>query len=125
MRTIRGPVWSALVLICLGASVAAAQAPENDRLPARPIPIELMQLVPEPGIIVLSEEHLQEAEAWARDFSDWQKWAERWLNRRQPGFLATSVDRSQRPDPPVWLADICALLADDDRLTRACALLDD
>src|SRR5262245_36343874 len=125
MHTNRGLVWSAVVLICLGvSSISSAQFPEENQLPARPLPVEFLQLVPEPGVIVLSEEHLQEADAWARDFDAWQRWADRWFNKRQPGFLASSVERSKRPDPPVWLADICVLLADDDRLKHACQLLD-
>jgi hypothetical protein len=117
---------SAVVLICLGiAPISSAQVVEEHRLPARPIPIELLQLVAEPGMIVLTEEHLQEADAWAREFDAWQQWADRWFNRRQPGLLSTSVERTKRPDPPVWLGDVCALLGDDDRLARPCALFDD
>jgi len=126
MRTNRDLVGSAVVLICIGiTAIASAQVAEENHLPARSIPIEFLQLVPEPGVIVLSADQLQQADAWARDFDAWQKWADRWLNRRQPGLLSFSVERSERPDPPPWLADICALLADDDRLAHACALLDD
>src|SRR5215510_14048351 len=131
MGASRGPVWSAVVLICLGiATASSAQDPVNavdaiDLLPARPISIELTELVAEPGMIVLTQENFQQADAWAHDFAEWQKWADKWFNRRQPGLLSASVDRSQRPDPPVWLADVCPLLADDARLKRPCELLDD
>jgi hypothetical protein len=124
MRTNRGLVRTIVGLVCLGvASISTAQVPQENRLPARAIPIEFMQLVTEPGLIVLSADQVQEAVAWARDFDAWQKWAERWFNRRQPGLLSSSVERSKRPDPPVWLADICELLADDDRLAHACELV--
>src|SRR5262245_9650598 len=124
MRTTRGLVRAIVGLVCLAvASVAAAQIPD-DRLPARPIPVEFMQLVTEPGVIVLSAEQVQEAVTWAHDFDAWQKWADRWFNKRQPGFLSGSVERSKRPDPPVWLADVCELFADDDRLSHACELVD-
>jgi hypothetical protein len=125
MRTNRGLVRTIVGLVCLGiASVARAQVPEENRLPARSIPIEFVELVTEPGMIVVSAEQAQEAVTWAHDFEAWQKWADRWFNKRQPGLLSSSVERSKRPDPPVWLADMCELLADDDRLSHACELMD-
>jgi hypothetical protein len=105
------------------AALSAAQPTADDRLPARPLPVALGQLVPEPVTLTVSEEQTQELQQWVRDFTAWQAWADRWLNRRQPGKWAYFVDRTKKPDPPAWLDDACALFGDDPQLSEACNLL--
>ena len=116
----------AAVLCCLFVSVAtisAAQSTEQDTGPADPIPLDLPQLLSEPHVVGLSSEQMQELERWTREFDEWQKWANRWLNRRQPGLWAYALERNKKPDPPVWLEYVCTLPSDDDQLIRACKLL--
>ena len=88
-------------------------------MPCRSIPCQLS----EPRVVALSQLQIEEVEQWTREFDEWQKWAARWLNRRQPGFWASALERTKKPDPPVWLEDACELLADDDQLARPCKLL--
>jgi hypothetical protein len=105
------------------AAVSAAQSTDEERLSSRPLSFELIQVMPERPVHVLSEQQIEQLEKWTRDFAEWQKWADRWLNRRQPGKWAYSQERKQKPDPPVWLDGECELLADDDRLVHVCELL--
>ena len=61
MRVCRGCRIAAGVLfssLSVG-SISAAQSTE-DRLPGRPIPLELIQLVPEPRVVVVSEPQIRE-----------------------------------------------------------------
>jgi hypothetical protein len=115
-----------LVLLCLlsVASMSSAQPAVTDVLPAAPLTIlEPIYLIPESPAITLTAEQLQQVEQWAKDFADWQQWADRWLNRRQPGMWSYLTDRNKKPDPPVWLPDVCDLLGDDEHLAGACRLL--
>src|SRR5687767_14330993 len=74
----------AVLLFCLFGvtSTVTAQSPEDARLPARPLPFELLQLVPESGVLVISSEQILEVETWIRDFAKWHEAAERWVDRR-------------------------------------------
>jgi hypothetical protein len=115
-----------LVLFCLlsVASMSNAQSAAVDVLPAHPLTLlEPIYLIPESPAIVLTAQHFEEVEQWARDFAEWQEWAERWLNRRQPGRWAYLIDRTKKPDPPAWLPDVCELAADDEHLVEGCRLL--
>jgi hypothetical protein len=104
-------------------ATASAQVSNENSLPARPIPFELVHLVPATPVLTLSAEQLQELDQWTRDFAEWQKWADRWLNRKQSGKWAYAVERLKKPDPPVWLDDVCDLLAGDAEFGRPCELL--
>ncbi len=116
------PIGLVLFSVVGPAALSAAQPTADDRLPARPLPA-LGQLVPEPVALTLSDQQIQELHQWVRDFTAWQAWADRWLNRRQPGKWASFVDRKKKPDPPMWLDDACALFGDDPQLSEACNLL--
>jgi hypothetical protein len=115
----------AIAVLCCSMRVASAsaQVSNENSLSARPIPFELIQLVPATPVVTLSAEQVQELDQWTRDFAEWQKWADRWLNHRQSGRWAYAVDRHQKPDPPVWLGDVCDLLAGDGEFVRPCELL--
>jgi len=104
------------------APFAAAQSVDTQTLSTRPIPLEPILLLPEPPYL-LSQQRMLELEEWTRKFDEWEKWADRWLNRRQPGLLANSLERKQKPDPPLWLQSFCDLAAEDEQLARPCQLL--
>jgi len=101
----------------------SAQVSHEDSLSARPIPFQLIELAPAPPVLTLSTEQLQELDQWTRDFTEWQKWTDLWLNRRQSGKWQYAVERRKKPDPPVWLDEACILLAGDDQFVRPCELL--
>jgi hypothetical protein len=114
------------VLFCLLPGVvttSAAQSTEQELVSAHPISLDRLQLLPESQAVALSPQRIQEVEAWTREFDEWQAWAARWLNRRQPGLWSFAQERNKRPDPPVWLEDVCELLGDDEQLARPCELL--
>jgi hypothetical protein len=126
MRSCRVAVVVPFVLSCLfgAVSIGAAQSTADDPLPAHPLLQMLVPPVSESIIVTLSEEQLAELQQWMRDFAAWQEWADKWLNRRQPGKWAYFVERNKKPDPPAWLDDdVCALLGDDTQISQACNLL--
>ncbi len=41
-----------------------------------------------------------------RAYTEWKKWADKWLGKREPGWFGTR-ERRARPDPPEWLSDYC------------------
>ncbi|PWT84300.1 MAG: hypothetical protein C5B57_05105 [Blastocatellia bacterium] len=104
-------------------TISAAQSIDEERLFSRPIPFELVQLMPELPVHLVSARHIQQLEQWTREFTEWKKWSDRWFNRRQPGKWAYAAERKQKPDPPVWLEGACELPADDAQLVQACELL--
>ena len=126
MRLDRRARMAAAVLVCLLPGVnraVAAQSPDAGSLPASPLPLEQAQRLPDTVIVSLSQAQIEEVEQWSRAFAEWQTWAARWLNRRQPGVWSGAVERRDKPDPPAWLRDACTLLAGDEVLARACAQL--
>ena len=101
----------------------SAQPPASEvPLAARPLPVDPSDAAPR-VVVVPSPGEMQELEQWTRDFAAWQKWADRWLNHRQPGKWSYLVERNQKPDPPAWLPGLCELLGDDDQFARSCELL--
>jgi hypothetical protein len=122
------PIDTICPLVLFGLLVVVptsfAQSGIAEQLPARPLPSSApIQLIEEPHVIVVTQQQIEELAQWTRAFTDWQKWADRWLNRRQPGKWSYLVERQKRPDPPAWLHDTCELLGDDSRLAEACDLL--
>jgi hypothetical protein len=113
------------VLFCLLpglATIAAAQSNEQEPIPVHAMPLEPLP-ASEPRVIALSQPQIEEVQRWTREYDEWEKWAARWLNRRQPGFWDPALARTKKPDPPIWLEDACELLAEDDQLARPCKLL--
>src|SRR4051794_27432600 len=92
----------------LVAPIAAAQPVDQTDLPSRPLVIDLDR-APNLHVIVLSDERLQELDQWIEAFDEWDRWADRWLNRRQRGKWAYALERGTKPDPPAWLEDACGL----------------
>jgi hypothetical protein len=65
-----------------------------------------------------------ELRKWIDDYSEWNEWAQRWTNRRQPGVFTGSRERRRRPDPPDWLFGYCESGIDgSDEGEQACALV--
>jgi hypothetical protein len=123
-RRCHAAVAALFCLLCSVVTVSAAQQfTEPVPLSAHPVPLDLWWLMPESHVIVLSEQRIQEVGQWTHEFDEWQQWVTRWLNRPQPGFWAASLERSKKPDPPVWLEDACELLNNDEQLARPCELL--
>jgi len=110
------------ILVCI-APLAVAQSTDERHLAARPIVLPPVELVPDSPTVVVSQLQIQELEQWTRDFAAWQEWADQWLNRRQPGQWSYMLERRQKPTRPVWLDDVCELLAADEPFVRGCELL--
>jgi hypothetical protein len=116
-------VLPGVTLLCCLTVVSVCSAQPAEPLPARPIPMQAVDVVTVAPTLVLSQQHLQELDQWVTDFVAWQEWAERWLNHRQPGFWSYRTERHKKPDPPVWLNDVCGLLGGDEQFGRPCELL--
>jgi hypothetical protein len=118
--------WGTTLLFCcltVVPHVLSAQAAADPPLPSRPIVFEILPLVPQPTVSMPSQEQLDDLARWMHDFDEWQKWADVWLGRRQPGFWSNYAERNKKPDPPDWLEDTCTWLADDEQLRDGCARL--
>lgn len=115
-----------VVLFCLfvGVPIATAQATVDEPLPSRPLPLfDSDALTPGTPALVLSLQQIDELAQWTREFTEWQQWADEWLNRRQPGRWAFYLERHQKPEPPAWLNDVCEFVSDDIQFADGCALL--
>lgn len=125
-RTLRGCRLAIIILLWLlsGTSESVGQTTGEDVLPSRPISIDPAELALGGPAVAVTDERLRELDAWMRDYAAWQKWADRWLNHRQPGKLVPVADRREKPDPPAWLGDACDLLGGDQEFAAACAMLD-
>ena len=42
---------------------------------------------------------MTELKGWVHDYTEWKKWSDKWLNKREYGWLAVR-ERRPRPDPP-------------------------
>jgi hypothetical protein len=104
------------------APLSAQPSPGGDPLTAQTIQANPVE-PPARVVVVPSAAEMLELEQWTRDFAAWQKWADRWLNRRQPGRWSYLVERNKKPDPPAWLPGLCELLADDEQFASSCELL--
>jgi hypothetical protein len=61
---------------------------------------------------------------WMEQYAAWREWWSQWANRPQPGWLASSRPRREKPAPPIWLSERCAgVFAETDPLAPACAVL--
>ena len=125
-------VWTVLssaALVVLGVCAASAQgldAPSSVPLPGQPSAVITGQTALAPDISGLGEDRTEELNRWMDDFLEWTTWSAEWTNRRERGWFTRFRERKEKPDPPAWLDDRCAVVIDDaDQLTVACGLLAD
>ena len=124
-----GKVWRTLVavgvLIATASSVFAQAAEEAP--PPLPAPTLSIPALTGPIATLATPETAErrvELQRWIEAFSAWQDWSAQWRGRRQPGWFTGSRQRSQKPEPPPWLAARCETVFDDaDPMMQACALL--
>jgi hypothetical protein len=102
------------------SDLRAQSSQQEETLPSRDISVAQTELAP---VVTLTEEHMRELDDWMREFAAWQKWADRWLNRRQPGKLVPAADRRPKPSPPDWLNGVCVLLGSEEEFKPACEML--
>jgi len=127
-RSLRSARFRTALTVFYCLLVVAAQTSAQTVFESRPLPAHaiapLFDALPS-GLppLVLMTYQVDEVQEWARQYTEWQKWADRWYNKRQPGFWDYALERPGKPDPPVWLDELCTLLSDDPRLVRPCALL--
>jgi hypothetical protein len=88
---------------------------------AVPAYAQTQELVPEPQ----SEQRLDELAKWLKQYKAWEEWFELWGNRVARNFDDQPLwERKPRPEPPVWLEEVCQdYLGDDERLVSACDIL--
>jgi len=97
----------------------------QELLPAMPIPLAELALVPPQSLAGDPTERAERAAAlqnWVGEFTAWKKWDETWRGRPEPGWVGSRA-RRQKPDPPAWLADECVDVVDGDALAESCLLL--
>jgi len=115
----------------LGGS-ALAQTPSDDELADAPLPSHGLAIMSTAAPILEPFDRgvarrAGELKAWVEAFTRWQEWAAQWAGKRQPGWFTGFRDRRDKPEPPAWLLDRCAVAGDDesDLLLHACGLLVD
>ena len=104
-----GQVWRTLVVVgvLIGtASSVFAQAAEEA---PPPLPAPTLSIPALTGPIANLDtpetaERRVELRRWIEAFTGWQDWSAQWRGRRQPGWFTGSRQRSQKPEPPPWLA---------------------
>jgi hypothetical protein len=71
------------------------------------------------------DQRLDELATWLGLYSEWEKWFEQWGNRVARNFDDQPLwERKTRPEPPVWLGEVCQeYLGLDDLLITACDIL--
>ena len=119
-------IWSTVaILVFVGTASAGSAQTAVEPLPSGTITISTADLMTAPDLLSSgAAERDAEVLRWVEEFTDWQKWAAQWGNRRERGVLTGFRERRQVPIPPDWLPASCATVLDDsDRLARACALL--
>jgi hypothetical protein len=124
-----------IALVCVLLSQPSfAQTPN----PLPSTPIATLNVTIPVNVARLGDEALR---TWIRDYTAWQEWAEKYLNRRQwaahpfpypfwkenPDLFSYVVPRRAEPEPPSGLGAACAGRAGSsaarDTLAQSCALL--
>ena len=119
--------WTGVgVLVCFISMAAPGSAQTN--ADQEVIPAHALEL---PGIAIPPmdasdlAERMTDLKLWVHDYTEWKKWSDKWLNKREFGWLAVRERRS-RPDPPAWLAEDCRGVVDNTgTFAEACRLLAD
>jgi hypothetical protein len=110
------------ILAAATTSILAQDARSDHALPGKSIPL-VQRALEAPGLPDAAKRR-DELKKWVDEFSEWQQWAERWMNRREPGTFSASRERRPRPDPPNWLFEQCESAIDaSDEIVAACTLL--
>jgi hypothetical protein len=107
------------------ASVAAQDAAESVPLQSRPLAAAVVEhFLVAPDLSERDPAQAAELTQWMDEFLEWQAWAAEWTGRRERGWLTPFRDRREKPTPPAWLADECAVtVVDDGLLGQGCTLL--
>jgi hypothetical protein len=106
-----------------GAAQSNADQAEQVVLPAHALELPAFATPPMDASDVA--ERMTELKHWVHDYTEWKQWSDKYLNKREFGWLAVR-DRRLRPDPPAWLAEDCRRVADDTgTFAEACRLLAD
>src|SRR5262245_56339090 len=116
------------LFICVCAAwlaVPAAGSAQDDQdgvLPSRVVGTGVFELAALDG--AAWERQLTRVQDWIDDYEKWKKSDADWNKRRQQGWLFSSRQRRERPDPPEWLGAECAdvVFADDELMRDACRL---
>jgi hypothetical protein len=126
---IQVPGASLLLFVCLTSvpkpCFATADTPASP-LPARPISTGFQVLPEAMSSLQLAqlEERMRELQQWIGDYTKWKVWRDKWLSKREPGLMHSRRDRRPRPEPPAWLPQDCAEVAQARGvLVTGCALL--
>lgn len=71
------------------------------------------------------EKRSEDLSTWLKEYREWEKWFEQWGNRVARNNSDFHIwGRKKRPDPPVWLAQVCAEApVMDDQLASGCHIL--
>lgn len=111
------------VLVLATTSVLAQGSTSSDHLlTGSTIPL-VQHALEAPGLLDIAIRR-DELKKWIVDYSEWQEWAQRWSNRREPGVFSSSRERRPKPDPPDWLFDYCESGIDaSEESEQACTLL--
>jgi hypothetical protein len=100
MSVARPVILAAAVVYLLVPSPAPAQS--DTRLPSRSIEVAV------PAVFAdAPSQQLAALARWTHDYGEWKAWSVKWRNRPEPGWLSLRA-RRQAPEPPAWLADLCA-----------------
>lgn len=115
------------MMICLTAGAASSLAQTHDDqtlLPATSVPLVEPAIAPSTSSAIVDEAgRIAAIRQWTREFTEWQKWYDRWKGKPEPGWLGLR-ERRQKPDPPAWLVDACQVQADvEGPMADACGLI--
>lgn len=115
-------VCTAWVAVPAGLSAQDAQEVQYGVLPSRVVGNGALDLAALDGAVW--ERQLNEARRWVDDYEKWKRSDAEWHKKRQQGWLFSSRQRPERPDPPDWLGAECAdvIFPDDELMSSACRL---
>jgi hypothetical protein len=107
-------------VLCVLALAAPALAQDDESqplLPSQPIGLE-------PASIPIDSKSWQDLDVWVNDYTKWKAWFDKWQAENERDWAGSPVAAEVKPDPPEWLSQACATVAEDlDVLGPACRLL--
>jgi hypothetical protein len=114
-------------LTVIFALCATLACPYQARAQSTLLPSRLLTLSPAPDR--LSPDEARQLDEWLHDVGRWQKADKRWHNEPAHDPFGRIIKRTERPEPPEWLAPRCGALAPEiiaempGTLGTACRLL--